>query len=294
MYQLLNPDIINSIEGLELLSRQVVGGFMAGANRSQRSGQGQEFQQYRSYQPGDDLRMLDWKMYGRSDRYYIKESEVETNISLRFVMDTSASMLHEEAGFTKLEYARVMAAALAWLGTQQGDAIGLYALNQAETRQLTTRQNRQHFQRFCYELLGLQARGRFPEHETESELFYRQGNKEMVIIFSDMYEHGNEISAFLEKLAVLKNEVLFFQLMGRDELELDYRGTTALQDLETGQLVQVNPDSFRKQYRQQLRQKLEEIQQKMLDMGISWHLFPLNEPVETALATFLERRGKLF
>ena len=124
----LDPKVLMTIKDLPLLAKTVVDGFMIGLNKSTVKGPGLEFSQYRSYQPGDDLRWLDWKMYARSDRYYIRESEVETSISVRFLIDASASMNHEDNGVKKIDYARFLAASLAYLANSQGDSVGLYTL----------------------------------------------------------------------------------------------------------------------------------------------------------------------
>src|SRR6188768_3278614 len=129
---MLNPKVLMTIKDLPLLAKTVINGFMNGFNKSTVKGPGLEFSQYRSYQPGDDLRWLDWRMFARSDRYYIRESEVETSISVRFLIDASRSMLHEDNGITKIDYARYMAAALAYLAHSQGDAIGLYVFKEGE------------------------------------------------------------------------------------------------------------------------------------------------------------------
>src|ERR1044071_4580970 len=122
---LLKPELLNTVNGLELVARIIVEGFMSGSNRSQSIGIGYEFSQYRSYEPGDDLRLLDWKMYARSERYYIKQSEVETNITVKFILDASKSMEYREGGLNKLLFAKVMAAALAYLARKQSDTYGL-------------------------------------------------------------------------------------------------------------------------------------------------------------------------
>src|SRR5580693_7730137 len=122
-------DII-AIKDLSLAARQTIDGFMAGINRSKVKGVGLEFSQYRSYQPGDDLRWLDWKRYARSDRYYIRESEVETSISVRLLIDASNSMNHRDGAYTKMDYARWLAASLAWLAHYQGDTLGLYTFRE--------------------------------------------------------------------------------------------------------------------------------------------------------------------
>src|SRR6185295_1765933 len=113
--ELLKPEVLNTVNGLELVARIIVEGFMSGSNKSQSMGAGQEFSQYRSYEPGDDLRQLDWKMYARSERYFIKQAEIETNITVKFMLDASNSMSYQEDDISKLQYAKVLIAALAFL-----------------------------------------------------------------------------------------------------------------------------------------------------------------------------------
>ena len=135
----LSQENLRSVTGLELLARKAVEGFLPGLNISRRAGVGQEFSQYRTYQPGDDLRLLDWKMYARSDRFFVREAEIESHITLRFVVDLSASMLHEEKGLNKLDYARFLIATLAYLGLRQGDRLGLYGINDRQIERLFPR-----------------------------------------------------------------------------------------------------------------------------------------------------------
>src|SRR6056297_1367973 len=152
-HDLLKPEVINTVSGLSLISRIVVEGYTSGLNRSKSVGPGMEFSQYRGYEPGDDLRLLDWKMLARSGRYYIKQSEVETHISVKFVLDASQSMQHEEQGLSKIDFARVMIASLAWLAHSQGDAVGLYALNNYKLRSIQPKVQKKHFNRFLQELI---------------------------------------------------------------------------------------------------------------------------------------------
>src|SRR5690349_20673443 len=153
MSRLLDPKILLSIKDLQLAARTTVDGFMAGIHKNTIKGQGLEFSQYRSYQPGDDLRQLDWKMFARSDRYYIREAEVDTSIGIRFVVDASASMHHQDTnGIRKIDYARFMVAALAYLAYAQGDAIGLYGLSEKRLIHLTPRHDSMHLQRFWHQL----------------------------------------------------------------------------------------------------------------------------------------------
>ncbi len=144
MSRLLDPKILVAIKDLNLAAKATIDGFMSGINKSTVKGQGLEFSQYRSYQPGDDLRSLDWKMFARSDRYYIRESEIETNIAVRFLVDASASMNHADGEMTKIEYARYLVASLAYLANLQGDAIGLYVFKDAGIYTMAAKQDFQH------------------------------------------------------------------------------------------------------------------------------------------------------
>ena len=151
-HQLLQAKIINNVSGLALISRVIVDGYLSGLNRSRRVGAGLEFSQYRGYEPGDDLRLLDWKMLARSGRYYLKQSEVETHIAVKFILDSSKSMLHKENEISKMDYAKVVIASLAYLAQNQGDAVGLFALNDKKLHSLYGTVKRQHYKRLLLEL----------------------------------------------------------------------------------------------------------------------------------------------
>ncbi len=291
---LLRPEILNSLSGLELLSRMVIGAYLNGAHQSARSGQGQEFRQYRSYQPGDDLRLLDWKMYARSDRYYIREAEIESHVIVRFVLDGSASMQHEDQnGIRKLDFARLVIASLAYLAIEQGDSIGLYALNHQKLQQLRPQAHRTHFQRFLYELLQVEAVGVFPEPRENYLLESQRGTKEMIILLSDLYEKEQEILNTLESWCVQRNEVLAFHIMAENELKLNYPAPQTLEDWETGQKIQIDPKRARTAYQKSLDMNLERIQKQMLDLGITYELIAMHEPIHQALRQFLQRRKSL-
>ena len=143
-HDLLKPELVKTISGLALIARVIVDGYLSGVNHSRRVGPGMEFSQFRSYQPGDDLRLLDWKMLARSGRYYIKQSEIETNIAVKFIIDSSNSMLHEEDGLSKMDYVRVLVASLAYLSQNQGDAVGLFALNDHKLYSIYPKVQKQH------------------------------------------------------------------------------------------------------------------------------------------------------
>ncbi|MFD3002878.1 DUF58 domain-containing protein [Pontibacter toksunensis] len=287
----IDPGVLATIKDLPLLARTVVEGFLAGQNQSLRRGAGLEFSQYRSYQPGDDLRQLDWKMFARSDRYYIREAEVDTNITVRFVVDGSASMAHEDAnGLHKMDYARFLVASLAYLATTQGDAVGLYVLHEEQLINLTPRSDNMHLQRFWHQLSEIKPQGKFPKAQAADKLLSDRRQKELTVFLTDLYEHENEITALLYKLGAQRHELLLFHLMSRNELDFSYSGTLTFEDLETGQTLQVSTAEQRKAYLARLQEWLLQTERDMRNRQIAYDQFVTDEPLDKALRTFLQKR----
>ncbi|WP_217607344.1 DUF58 domain-containing protein [Chitinophaga sp. GbtcB8] len=289
---LLDPATLSAIKDLSLVARTVIDGFMAGLNRSQVKGTGLEFSQYRSYQPGDDLRWLDWKMYARSDRYYIRESEMETSISVRILIDASNSMNHRDGPLSKMDYARYLAAALAYLAYMQGDAIGLYIFQGGQLFSLPSRKDPQHLSRIFYQMENIKAAGKFTEPVQYKQLFTGERRKELLIFITDMYQQQGEISGLLSSLAALQHELIVFHLMGKNELGLDFAGYTTLQDLETGKTVSINSAEMRKAYTEKLQQYLAATRMQLLEQQIFYRLISTDQPLDKALRDFLNQRQK--
>jgi uncharacterized protein (DUF58 family) len=191
--QLLKPDVIGSVSGLALIARVVVDGYLSGLNHSRRLGPGMEFSQYRGYEPGDDMRLLDWKMLARSGRYYIKQSELETNIAVKFILDSSRSMLHEENSLSKMDYVRVLVASLAYLAQNQGDAVGLFALNDRNLHAIYPRVQKQHFNRLLQELIDIKNEGKWPADPKATEKLHDRSHKELIFFITDMYENTQNL-----------------------------------------------------------------------------------------------------
>ncbi len=287
----LDPKVLTTIKSLPLLAKTVIDGFMNGFNKSNVKGPGLEFSQYRSYQAGDDLRWLDWRMYARSDRYYIRESEVETSISVNFLVDASASMNHHDGTISKIDYARYLAASLAYLANLQGDSVGLSIFSQGRLQVMNSRNDPQHLQRLYYQLDQLQPAGVFTEPAYYKELFSGRQRKELLIFITDMYQADNEIGRLLDSLTALRHEVMVFHLMGADELGFNFNGYSSLQDMETGEVVAINAQTKR-QYQERLEQHLAEVKRQMLDKNIYYRMLSTAQPLEQALRDFLVQRYK--
>jgi uncharacterized protein (DUF58 family) len=290
--ELLNPATLNSINGLELIARIIVEGFMSGSNKSQSVGAGQEFSQYRSYQPGDDLRQLDWKMFARSERYYIKEAEIETNITVKFMLDASRSMAYEENGISKLQYAKVMMAALAYLARKQGDTFGLFTVNDHQIKSVLPRFEQQQFIRFLTELVRATGEGKWEKSKGIEQLFDHHG-KEMIVFITDLYDDGKDIQHFISRLKTKRNEVIVFHLMGQHETQLDFEGSFTFEDLETGIKTKVDTRTEQAGYKNRVQEWLEQSRAWMLERQINYRLVQMNEPVEEVLRNFLTIRKRL-
>jgi uncharacterized protein (DUF58 family) len=287
----LDPKVLMKIKDLPLLAKTVVDGFMNGLNKSTVKGPGLEFSQYRSYQPGDDLRWLDWKMYARSDRYYIRESEVETSISIRFLIDASASMDHDDNDVKKIDYARFLAASLAYLANLQGDSVGLYTLSDGGLYSMASKPDPQHLQRLFYQLDRIGPGGKFTQPIHYKEIFAGSGRKELLVFITDMYQSGKEISRLLDSLAALRHEIIVFHLMGQNELDFDFKGYGALEDLETGETITINTQQADKQYQEALTKHLAGIRMELLGKRIFYRMISTSQPLDEALRDFLVQRN---
>jgi uncharacterized protein (DUF58 family) len=281
-----------AIKDLSLAARRTVDGFMTGINKSKVRGPGLEFSQYRSYQPGDDLRWLDWKRYARTDRYYIRESEVETSIRVRFLIDASLSMNHLDGAYKKIDYARYLAAALGWLAHGQGDAVGLYVLRDGTVHALPARQDAQHLARFMHQLEELRPGGKIGQPIHYKHILLGEQKRELLIFITDLYERNEEISGLLELLASLRHEIIVFHIMGRNELEKDFGSYSEVEDLETGERVAVKPGTDAA-YAERIRGWLAGVRMRLLDKRIAYQLMRMDQPVDEALRNFLKLRQQI-
>jgi uncharacterized protein (DUF58 family) len=293
MSKLLDPKVLMAIKSLALAAKTTIEGVLNGINKSTIKGPGMEFSQYRSYQPGDDLRSLDWKMFARSDRYYIRESEIETNIAIRLVVDASASMNHSDGDFKKIDYARYLAASLAYLGNLQGDAVGLNILFENEILSLPAKQDFQHLSRLFHQLEQIVPGGRFTNDEYYKQFYSNTQRRELIVLVTDLYQDADEIFKLLDALNTLKHEVVVFHLMARNELELNFKGYASFEDLETGATIEIDQNGARKAYLSNLERYLDRSKLRALDKRIFYRMLCTDEPLEKAIRDFLNQRKKL-
>ena len=292
IHELLSPELVNSVRGLELIAKTVAEGYVHGLNKSLVLGTGGEFSQYRSYEPGDDLRLIDWKLYGRSERYYTKLAEEDTNIKVKFMLDASNSMLHEQAGLSKFDFAKTLVAALGYVAFHQGDAIGVFGINDGSISSYPCRVQKL-FSNFLYQLLDIEPAGKWPLSFDSVELLHQPGAKELIVLISDMYQKEDEIYSTVKRLKTNLNEVMFLQIFTKDELEFNYKGVVAFEDLETGDVVKVHAKDARASYLNLVKQYQSEVKDRLLDIGVYWERFVVGESLSETLPAFLKKRSQL-
>lgn len=252
-----------------------------------------EFSQYRNYEPGDDLRLLDWKMLARSTRYYIKQAEQDSNVVVKFIIDASASMSFKENEISKLEYAKVLAATLGYLSNKQGDEIGVYALNNTSEIKLYPKINKQHYNRFLQALLTITSEGIWPKESSASATLHSRGKKELIFFITDMYQEHGELSKFLKELKTLRNEVLVLHLISKKEQNLGYQGVVTFEDLETGKRIKVDANASRQQYVKNWEKSIALHKKELADRAIGYHTISLDDNISEVIHHFVKQRNRL-
>jgi uncharacterized protein (DUF58 family) len=237
--------------------------------------------------------LLDWKMLARSGRYYIKESDIDTQVTVKFIVDASTSMLHEEEGLSKMDYVRVLVASLGCLAQQQGDKIGLFGLNDTRLQVLHPTTHKQHFNRFLNELITIKNKGSWPNNRNDLAKIHQRNQKELLFVVTDMHENENELTQWISELKTARNEVAVLQIMGRNELDFNYTGATVFEDLETGKRVKVDAKQARESYHETMKIHLETVKNTFLSNGIGFELFRCDTALDEALQLFLKKRIRL-
>ncbi len=291
--ELLTPHIINRLNTLDLQARQVVEGFISGLHKSPFHGFSVEFSQHRPYLPGDSLRYVDWKVYGRSDRYYIKQFEQETNLRAHILLDVSASMSFAGAEVSKRQYANVLAAALSFLLIRQKDAAGLVLFDHAIRSMLPARSVPSHLQQIFTEI-DQTENGKdtaiSPVLHEVAERIHRRG---LVIIISDLLDEPSEVLKGLQHFRYDRHEVLVFHVLDPAEMDLKFTGDVVFKDLESAETLKTQPEFIRRAYREKVNAFLETYRTQCSNSGIDYYPVITSSPYDVALTEFLLKRKRL-
>jgi uncharacterized protein (DUF58 family) len=291
LQRFLDPAVLQGISGLDLVAKTVVDGFVAGLHRSPEFGFSLEFAEYRAYTPGDDLRHVDWNLFARTERCYLKRYRGETNSQMTLLLDASNSMKFTSHGVTKMDYARFTAASLFYLSLQnQRDPAGLIVFDDEVRNYIrpSTRQGQ------LYRLLaGLEqaepaARTDFARPMQYFQEFLRR--RGIVLIVSDFYEQPEKIVRAIEPLRFHGSEVVLFHILDPEEIKPKLKGPSVLVDLETGDRLEVIPDYVKTQYRAKMDDHLAQMRERAQAAGMGYHLLVTDKPLDRALMEYLTLR----
>jgi uncharacterized protein (DUF58 family) len=282
----LDPAVLGRLLALPLHARHAMLGNVSGKHRSPVRGSSLEFAQYRKYVPGDDTRRLDWRTWGRSDRFYIKEFEADTNLRLCLLIDTSGSMGFGTNGATRLDYARRLAGTLAYLAAQQGDAVGLWSLAQNAV-EIPARRGAAHLGVVLDQMGKLQPLGGTNLLSLLHDAAEKIRQRALVIIFSDLFVAPAELKSAVQHLRFRRHDVGIFHLLDRRELDFDFDRPARFIDMEGGEALLVDPSLIARNYREAVRQYLAEIDELVRTSGIDYHRVRIDEPYDAVLARFL-------
>jgi uncharacterized protein (DUF58 family) len=284
----LDPALLARISDLALLARTVVDGFMHGLHRSSRMGLSLDFAEHRPYQPGDDIRRIDWRAFGRTDRHYVKEYEADTNAGVVFALDASASMDFGTGPLTKFHYGRALVASLAWLSQRQGDRVGLVTF--ADDLQEVIPPSTRHLQLVLHTLGRARAAGvgRLPHSlERAARVTSRAG---IVVVVSDCYEEPAAVGRAIDALRARGHEVILFHLVDPGERDLPWNTPATFQDAESGVRLPLRPDDLRQKYRGLFERHRADLTTRLAASGADYCGIETDRALDHALYAYLDRR----
>ena len=288
----LDPELLARIGSLELLARAVVEGFMSGLHRSPFTGFSTEFTEYRQYNQGDDLRYLDWRLLGRTDRYFIKKYRADTNTQCHLLVDTSASMSYTSGTVTKLQYAQFLCASIAYLLSRQQDAVGLVAFDQKVHTHVPARNRTGHMRTIFGHLSNLHAGGETKLTESLHQLAEALTRRGIVLIVSDFYDEPDRLKEALQHLRFKGHDLVAFQILDPNELDFSFTDPVLLlEDAETQEQMPVLPDVVMNGYRQRMRRHVDEMRQCAAANHVDFEMLTTRQPLDYALFSFLSKRS---
>ncbi|MGB0714730.1 MAG: DUF58 domain-containing protein [Phycisphaerae bacterium] len=289
----LSPNVLGAVKGLELRARLIVEGFLGGMHHSPHHGLSVEFADHRVYSQGDDIRHLDWKVYGKTDKYYVKEYEQETNLSIVLAVDASDSMRFQgdKAGLSKYEYAVSLASAIAFLGLAQHDSVGLVTFDSKIRGLIKPSNNSAQWRAILRELDQPTGSEKTSLGTVMDELAERLSRRTLVILISDLFDEADVVIRGLQRLRFRHHDLIVWNVWDDDELNFSIRGPTLFEGMEDGGHLQADPDSLRSGYLQQVERFLHAIRKECARIQVDYHLMNTSKALDVALATYLATRS---
>ena len=291
---LLNPEIISNLDNLMLKARVIVEGFMVGIHRSPFHGFSVEFSEHKGYAIGDDIKHLDWKLWAKTDKYYIKQFEEETNLQCHIFLDMSKSMSYNSHDISKIQYAQMLTAALGYLIINQQDSLGLTLFDKKVRTVIPPKSSKSHLKTIMSVLNNIVC-----GPETKISRVLHQGaemihKKGLIVLISDLFDNPKNVIESLKHFRYKKNEVIVFHILDPQELELKYNEQIMFEDLETKEQILTEPWHIQKIYKKEISSFLGHYQNECRKNKISYNLLTTNISLDYALSEFLNKRRKSF
>lgn len=290
-----------TLQDLRFIAQQIAAGGAYGLHSSRQKGAGLEFSQYRAYEPGDDPRNVDWRLYARSDRFYVRESDRESQQTVWFLLDLTESMnqdSHQINHWTKLRYSQCLTAALCYLSFQQGDRFGIIGIHENGLKLIPDGAGHRHLDRTLLALDGYSSSGSWPENLTLDVLWENLNPHSVCVVVSDFFQYRNEILSTLKRISGAGSEILALQLVTQDEIDFSYTGKLAFLDRETQTVVQVDTADARESYLREFSAYQKQLQGDVLDLGGRLETCVIEKPLDKTVRQILtrplpSRRGRL-
>jgi len=296
----LQPDVVSKLSTMELRARLVVEGFITGLHQSPYHGFSVEFAEHRQYMPGDEIRRIDWRVYGKTDRFYVKQFEEETNLKSYLVIDTSASMKFaselpksKEQRISKIEYASYIAASLSYLMIQQRDAVGLTLFDAAVHTTIPPHATKQHLRRVLIELEKIQTGAETNSAAALHLVAERISRRGLVIILSDLFDDPTKVIAALKHFRHNNHEVLVMHVLDPLERSFAFGQDAVFKDVETGERLTTQPYHIQKAYQEAMKEFIERYKRECRENSIDYLLLDTETPFDVALLNYLNKRQRI-
>jgi uncharacterized protein (DUF58 family) len=301
MERFIDPKTLARVKDMPLIARTVADGFLHGLNASRQRGVGIEFNQYRSYEPGDDPGRIDWKLFARSDRYFVREAERESEIDVWFLLDASGSMQLGSQGqssgaeprWNKSNYARHLIATLAYLAQRQGDSVGFLSLSSRALEFLPAANGERHWRRLLQVLSQNVSGDYFPPLNLLTHYLNQMTKPSLIFVLSDFHQRQSEITHFISQLNTSRSEVVALKILCDDEIEFNYSGAIRFKDLETQQEILLSAGDLKAAYLQAFNHYQESIEEKLRQSSVASYLVNIDQPLDQVLYEYLKQRQRM-
>ena len=289
----LSNEAISKLDNLQIKAKKVVEGFIVGLHKSPYHGFSVEFSDHRSYGPGDEVRHIDWKLWGKTDRFFVKRYEEETNLKAHIIIDQSASMGYSSHSMSKLEYSKILGASFSYMLIKNQDAVGLYMFNSKIKKTIPPRSTRSHLNLILMEMNKIKPRSQTDIAKALHECADKTHKKGLVILISDLMDNPEKILKGLKHLLYKGHEVLVFHVLDPREIDFDFKERVRFKDMESGQEIVTDPRQLKKSYQKQFNKFMNFYKQNCGKNRIDYIPIKTDQPLDTALTEYLAKRQKL-